>query len=137
MFSYSLFSEKKTLPLAFQTEEESVRYFIQNSYHFQQMIKSAERYVPEPGKENDLARIVTNVKKSVDYCDLQHTLNHYDVNRSDNIFAYNMGRNKMSIFCGFFGFIWERWNFCYHAIELLRNSEAASKLYHQQTMRLH
>ena len=125
---FSFFSQKESIPLL-ENEQESVKHFIKHSYHFGKMQESASRYSPETKDENDLGRIVSEIESATSYYGIMQALDHFNIEKQDNLFAYNMGQNKMSVLMGAAGFIWERPNFFYHAIELFRKTEEVYKLY--------
>src|SRR5579872_2594112 len=130
---FSFFNAKKFLPTDLENEFESVKNFLQNSYYFQQMLISAKRYVSEPGKINHLQRVIENIETANSYSRLKYNLNHYDVDNSDNLFAYLMGRNKMSIYTRTCGFLSESAYFAHLGIELYKEIESQQKKYSRFT----
>jgi len=108
------------------SESETVKQFLQTSYHFQELKKSAVR-----SGQNNLNQIINNLERAESFSSVKTILDHYDVDHAEDVVVQTMGRNKLSVFMWFYGCVNEAANFTYHGIELLRNIQSAHNNYNQ------
>jgi hypothetical protein len=99
--------------------EEEVREFLRASYEFKMMKNIASK----PGM-NNAANFIASIENSLTFHNILNQTQELDFDLTDNIMAYNLGRNKMNALLYCVGFFSSGANFNYYILHFRESVKA-------------
>jgi len=99
--------------------KNEIKDFLAKNYHFKEM----KRIARNDGDEGH-NRIVSYLDECQNFYDYLMYSSNLDIETTDNIVAYNLGRNKVNFLLYTGGFFSNKCNFTYHELHLRENIEA-------------